>query len=143
MQRLTKSDKATDEYTMQMRHYCKHIREHLGAIDKDTDLTEVTDWNQLSINEFDPDFDEEFHKIINYEGITQADSECDVHSLPGDADTSSIRGDNGNLYRARVKCRAVDHYESPSELILIILSTIHDCVSLNIWTDLLKPLPPI
>lgn len=74
VQHPTKSEKATDEYAMQMRQYDTHIKERLDAIDKDTDLTEVPYWNQLSIDEFDPDCDEEFHEVINDEGVPEADS---------------------------------------------------------------------
>ena len=47
-----------------MEHFNTLLNERLGAKYVDTDIASVPDYNWLSIDELDPEFDNEFHKVI-------------------------------------------------------------------------------
>ena len=55
-----------------MEVFDKNLTDQITSRDNKNDITDVTYWNRLSIDEHDPKFDEEFKKVISYDGISDA-----------------------------------------------------------------------
>ena len=81
-------------------------------------LHNISDWNRLSLDENDPEFMEEFQRIISDESIPDADDDkaadnTEMFDPYLNMEIDLPRGDNFNLHHARVKCRAVDEDGKP------------------------------
>ena len=127
VQRLTNAEMETAEYKESMLEFNKHLHERLDVISKDPShqSSEIPDWNRLSLNEDDPEFDIEFKKVISDDSIPEADvaqkniedEDKDVTEETPSSDAFDPylgmevglpRGADNQLYHARVKRRAVD-----------------------------------
>ena len=123
VQRLTNAEKETDEYKTKMREFDEHLDKRLDIIDAESGhkLDQNPDWNRLSLDEFDPEFDNDYNKVINDSDIPEADEEQkkveakDSRTVPSsDAfdpylgmEVGLPRGDDDQLYHARIKRRAI------------------------------------
>ena len=66
----------TDEYKSQMSMYDKTLAKNLNAQNTSLPMGDIPDWNRLvSTSELDPEFNEEFNKVISDCGIPDADEE--------------------------------------------------------------------
>ena len=72
-------------------------------------MDEIPDWNRLSLNELDPDFDEEFRKVINDNDVPEADRDpepINIHEVSNDGyidmELGMPRGAEGQLLHAKV-----------------------------------------
>ena len=117
VQRLTNDEKATDEWTEQMKEFDEKIKSRLNA--KDTDLSDLMkaqpQWNRLSMNEDDEDFIQEFRHPIKSEETPDVASEPTPDSFDGylNMELGLPRGEDGEIQHAIVKRRAVDHLGQP------------------------------
>ena len=55
---LAEAFKKTNEYKEQMEVFDKHLTDCITERDNENDITDMPDWNWLSIDEQDPKFDE-------------------------------------------------------------------------------------
>ena len=75
VQRLTEEEQETDEYSGQMEHSNTLLNERLDAKDVDIHIASVPDWNWLSIEDLDPEFGDELHKVISDNDLPHDDEE--------------------------------------------------------------------
>ena len=75
VQRLTEEEQATDEYSGQMEQLNTLINRQPDAKGVNINIASVPHQNQLSIDEFDPEFYNEFHKVISDYDVPHADEE--------------------------------------------------------------------
>ena len=121
VQRLTEAEQNTDEYEEQMKSYDESLSKNIDARNTSLSMDEVPDWNRLSLNELDPDFDEEFKKVISDDDVPNAEHdnipEINIHEAANDGyidmELGMPRGAEGQLLHARVKRRAVDSDGKP------------------------------
>ena len=71
--------KKTNDYKKKMECFDRHLTNHIIARDKENDITDVLYWNQLSIDENDPKFDEYFKKVISDNGVPEANNNNSVN----------------------------------------------------------------
>ena len=64
-----------DEYSGQMEQLNTLLNKRLDAKDVDINIASVSDQNQLSVDKLDPEFDDEFHKIITDYDLPHADED--------------------------------------------------------------------
>ena len=93
-----------------MGEYDDRIERQLDVKDKDIDLMEIPQWNRLSIDEDDPEFLNEFEKIIQDDEVPEAD---DISLGPREDSYINMeigvpKGDGGELLHATVKQRVLD-----------------------------------
>ena len=62
-----------DEYSGQMEQLNTLLNKRLDAKDVDINIASVSDQNQLSVDKLDPEFDDEFHKVISDDYDSRAD----------------------------------------------------------------------
>ena len=118
VQRVTESELLTDECRNQTKKFMEHIEERLDTADSDIkpgDYGEIPEWNRMSIDEDDNDFNNEFNRVVNDESIPEADDVNEEEEYTTEAFDNYInmeiglpRGDDGGLYHAVVKRRATD-----------------------------------
>ena len=119
VQRLTEAEQATDEYRKQIEQFDTLLGDRLDAKDKDLEVNEIPDWNRLSTDEHDPQFNDEFNKVINDDSVPEADEEQqsqkekdettqEIFDSYIDMEVGLPRGADNELYHAKVKRRAVD-----------------------------------
>ena len=75
VQRLTEEYQLTDEYSGHMDQPNTLLKNRLDTKDVDINIDSVPDWNWLSIDELDTEFDNEAHKVISDDDIPHADDE--------------------------------------------------------------------
>ena len=68
-------EQATDEYSGHMEQFNTLLKEQLDAKDVDINIASLPDWNWWSIDELDPEFDDEFHKVISDDDVSHYDEE--------------------------------------------------------------------
>ena len=125
VQRLTEAEQGTSEWETQMAEYDELLSKNIGAKGTELSMDEIPDWNRLSLNELDPEFDKEFNKVISDEGLPEAESEfapdesnpINVHQASSDGyidmELGMPRGAKGQLIHTKVKRRAVDNNGKP------------------------------
>ena len=121
VQRLTEAEQGNDEWESQMRDYDQLLSSNIDAKNTSLSMDDVPDWNRSSLNELDPDFDEEFNKVINDNGIPEADqpdlNAINIHEISNDGyidmELGMPRGPEGQLLHAKVKRRAIDNDGKP------------------------------
>ena len=118
VQRMTESEKGMEKYKTLMSSYGKKIEKRLDVKDKDIDLTQVPHWNRLSYNEDDPDFMEEFTKVINEEGVPVEDDALDPRAPDGKDNYINMEiglpwAGGDELVHARVQGRTLDSEGNP------------------------------
>ena len=74
-QRLTEEEQETYEYSGNMEQSNTLLNKRLDSKDVDINIASVTDWNNLPIDELDPKFDYELHKVISEDDVPHADEE--------------------------------------------------------------------
>ena len=114
VQRIKESEKHTNTYKVKMKLINNHLTDHITARDKENDITNVPDWNQLSIAEQNPKFDEYFNKVVSNDGVTEAnDSNAvktpDIFDSYIKMEVGLPRGNVGELHHATVKRRALNY----------------------------------
>ena len=80
VQRLTRLEQDTQEWAQKMQKYNNNIREiveNVASVELNT--MDVPKWNQLSIREYDEEFNEEFQKVINNESVKDIDEYFEVN----------------------------------------------------------------
>ena len=75
VQQLTEEEKSTDEYVRQMEQSNNVLNKQLGAKYVHINIASVPDWIRLSIDVINPEFEDEFHKVISYYDVPHADEE--------------------------------------------------------------------
>ena len=73
----------TGEYLLQIRNFDEILADILEAKDQELNTANVTEWNQLSLDENDHKFFYEFNKVVNDEIIPNADDEHKPPSQDG------------------------------------------------------------
>ena len=120
IQRVTEEEKATNEYSGHMEQSNTLLNERLEAKYVYINIASVSDWNQLSIDEINPEFDNEFHKVISDDDAPHADGEQpkeepthtpEMFDSYIDMEIGLPRELNGELYHAKVSRCSVDRYE--------------------------------
>ena len=112
VQPLTKAEMQLDEYKSQMKLFDEKIVERLSIKNDQIHFApEMPDWNRLSLDEDDPEFVEDFLKVIDDENIPHADDAI-KESINYDnyinMEIGMPRGPDGEVEHARVKRRALD-----------------------------------
>ena len=80
VQRLTRLEQDTQEWAQKMQKYNNNIREiveNVASVELNT--MDAPKWNQLSIREYDEEFNEEFQKVINNESVKDIDEYFEVN----------------------------------------------------------------
>ena len=118
VQHMTESEKEMEKYKVLMATYDAKIEQQLDVKDKDIDLTQVPHWNHLSYDKNDPNFMEEFGKVIDDEGVPDADAQYGAQPVnERDAyinmEIGLPRGGDDELIYAKVKGRALDSEGDP------------------------------
>ena len=73
VQQLTEEEQENDEYGGQMEQFNTLLNKRLEAKYANINITSKPDWNWLSIDKLDPEFDDEFHKVISDDDVPHAD----------------------------------------------------------------------
>ena len=122
VQRLTNAEKKTDEWKARMKECDAAIRDRLEIMDSDLSIqaSKVPKWNQLSIKDDDPEFVEEFRRVIDEKTIPYSKDD-QIHSHNKDSslappindgflnmEVGLPRGDDDALMHAIVKKRKLD-----------------------------------
>ena len=74
-QRLTKEDPATEEYSGHVEQSNTLLNKQLDNKDSEINIVSVPDWNRLFIDNLDPEFDNEFHKVLSDDDVPCTDEE--------------------------------------------------------------------
>ena len=134
VQRLTRSEKETDEWKARMSNYDTKISERLDV--KNSDLTKqaqgIDRWNKLSIADEDPEFLEELNRVISDSSIpdgpddNMSDDKEEPTPLPGIHDQETVprdayvdmeigitHGEDDSLMHVIVKRRKTDDNGNP------------------------------
>ena len=114
---MTEEEQQKDEYIEAMNEYAEGLKKCLEAKDIEANITEIPDWNRLSMDKSDPDFKEEFNKVINDETIPEADDlKEDTPEMFDQYINMALalpQWDGTEMLHARVKWRALDHDSTP------------------------------
>ena len=97
-----------------MTDYDTHLDQKMNVKYEDlTDkITEVDEWNRLSLHEFDKIFAEDTHKVINDQSLLHIEDVKPSSYLGNNYLYTKIglpRGESGDLHRAMVKRRKLDN----------------------------------
>ena len=116
VQRLTRMEQLKDEVQSVMRKFDNIISSKLDAkdIDKTTSIQEQPQWNRLSTDEEDVDFDNDFNRVINDSSVLEADEFAGSRELEAEFTADAYdnyigmemglsRGPDDELVRAMVK----------------------------------------
>ena len=81
VQQITTAEMNTEEYMAQMKRYDDEIQKCLNVqgIDLSQKASQIPDWNRLSLDEDDPNFQDEFQRVINDDSIPDADNQQKQH----------------------------------------------------------------
>ena len=101
-----------------MEVFDKHLTDCITTRDKENDITDVPDWNSLSIDEHDTNFDGEFKKVISNDGVTEADDNNAVKTPEMfdsyiNMEVGLPMGNAGERYHATFKRCAIDDDGKP------------------------------
>ena len=97
-----------------MEVYDSKIEQRLYVKDQDIDIMDVPQWNRLSTNEDDPDFWDEFEKVINDEGIPEADNtSLELEDSYINMEICLPKGSESELLHAMVKQRILIEDRKP------------------------------
>ena len=115
VQRLTREEKATEEWKSQMKKYDEKVKEKLDVKDMELskDLSNIDRWNKLSTEEEDLEFIEEFNRVIDDQAVPDGPDDK-RNNETGDPDTyinmevGLPRGPDNELMHAIVKRRKTD-----------------------------------
>ena len=96
-----------------MEVFYKNLNDCITTMDKDNYITDVPDFNRLSFDEHDLNFDEYFKRVISDDGVIKADDNnavktpniCDSYI---NMEVRLPRGNDGELYHATVKQRTIN-----------------------------------
>ena len=118
VQRMTETEKEMEKYKDLMATYDTKIEHRHDVKDKDINLTQVPHWNRLSYEENDPNFMEEFGKVIDDDGVPNAEDECsplltDQEDAYVNMEIRLPRGGDNELVYAKVKGRVLDSEGDP------------------------------
>jgi hypothetical protein len=117
VQRMTEEEQRKDEYKEAISEYNEGLKRRLEAKDIDANVTDVPDWNRLSMDESDPDFNEEFNKVISDDAIPEADdteqSTPEIFDQYINMELALPQGDGTEMLHAKVKRRALDYNGRP------------------------------
>ena len=96
-----------------MEVFDKHLNYQITTRDKDNDITNVPYWNQLSIDEHDYNFDEEFKKVISDDGVPEFDDNNasdapEIFDSYINMDVGAPRRNDGELYYKTVRRLEID-----------------------------------
>ena len=110
VQRLTNLEQSTDEWKDRMERYTTAIQEHVVNVrDVDLNIGDVPQWNQLSLDLMDQEFNDEMQNVMNDETIKEADEIFDARDDPYlNMEIGLPRGEDGEREHAIVKRRAID-----------------------------------
>ena len=109
VQRLTRLEQDTQEWAQKMQKYNSNIREiveNVASVELNT--MDGPKWNQLSIREYDEEFNEEFQKVINNESVKDIDEYFEVNDDYLNMEVGLQRSGDEHMERAVVKRRVVD-----------------------------------
>ena len=122
VQRLTNAEQSTDIWKQRMTDYDQAIAERLNIENANIvlgDHDDIPQWNRLSIVDEDPEFVEEFNRVINDATLPEADK-LEMREYTPDAFDDYInmelglpRGEDGELVHAIVKRRKIDDDGNP------------------------------
>ena len=67
----------TEEYQIQMKRFDEEVQEcdSVQGIDLSRKIIQVPEWNRLSLDEYDPEFVDEFQRVIDDESIPEAEND--------------------------------------------------------------------
>jgi hypothetical protein len=126
VQRMTNAELNMDDTKAQLASFDKHIKDKFDAKDVDlsAEVSEVPEWNRLSIDENDPEFTEAFTETISDDSVPEADTDQtqqeqkeeftpEIFDHYVNMELGLPRGNDGELYHAVVKKRAIDDNGKP------------------------------
>ena len=102
-QRLTKEDPATDEYSGHVEQSNTLLNKQLKAKDININIDSVPDWNWLSIENIDSEFDDKFHKVISNDDVPH-----DAEDQPKEEPTHTPKMFESYIYMEIVLPRGLD-----------------------------------
>ena len=87
-QRLTEAEQGTDEWESRMKEYDQLLANNIDVKNMSLSMDEIPDWNRLSLNELDHDFDKKINKVISDNGVPDIDQinsdHINVHEMAND-----------------------------------------------------------
>ena len=76
VQRLTQLEKNTDEWSNKMRQYDEKMQQRIENVQGTSiNVSEIPQWNRLSMDEYDTEFIEEFESKVSDDSIPEADDQ--------------------------------------------------------------------
>ena len=75
VQWLTEEEQSTDEYIGQMENFNNLLNDQLETKYVNINIASVPDWNRIYIDRHDPEFYNEFHKVISDDDVPNANEE--------------------------------------------------------------------
>ena len=109
VQRLTKLEQETQEWSQRMDTYTNNIKQIVENVANVELITmDVPKWNQLSVRNYDEEFNEDFQKTINNELIKDVDEYFEANDDYMNMEIGLQRGEHGDIQKGIVKKRAVD-----------------------------------
>ena len=110
VQRLTRMEQMTDEWTKRMKQYDDTINERIELVKETSlDINKIPHWNRLAMDEYDEDFIMACKERISDDSIKDAEDQDGYINM----EVGLPRGPDGELESAVVKKRAVDVDDMP------------------------------
>lgn len=117
VQPISNSEALTEEWKNRFSTFDSNIKSHLKAqgIDASKEMSERPPWNQLTLDDEDQEFINDFNRVINDESVPEADDAYPDDCYDGylNMEIGLPRGDDDNLVPAIVKRRALDDDGKP------------------------------
>ena len=114
VQRLTQLEKNTDEWSNRMRQYDEKIQQRIENVQGTSiNVSEIPQWNRLSMDEYDIEFIEEFKSKVSDDSIPEADDQYGEVDNYINMKLNLHRGGGDEIEYAEVKRRAIDRDGKP------------------------------
>ena len=106
VQMLTQLEQGTHERMQKYNNNIKEIVENVANVELIT--MDIPKWNQLSIRDYDEEFNEEFQKVINDQSVRDIDEYFDINDSYLNMEIGLQQRGNDRMEKGVVKRRAVD-----------------------------------
>ena len=104
-----------------MEVFDNHLNDCITPRNKENSITNMSDWNRMSIDEHNPKFDEEFKKVISGNVVPEANDSnvVDTHEIFDlyiNMEDGLPRGYDGEIHHSTVKQRVINDDRKPLDI---------------------------
>ena len=104
VQRLTQLEQGTHEWIQKMQKYNNNIKEIVENVaNVELNTMDIPKWNQLSVRDYDEEFNEEFQKVINDQSVTDIDKHFEINDGYLNMEIGLQRTGNDHMEKGVVK----------------------------------------